>query len=115
MRRFDFASGTSQRCYSLPNYFYSAIGLRSTVSRVIPFLRSRPPEQKPKLPEGVRVYAISDIHGCAHLLEPMLRVIDADLAHRRPRHAIEVFMGDYIDRGPDIRLTQYSDRAQPAK
>ena len=51
----------------------------------------------------------------AHLLEPMLRVIDADLAPKRPRHAIEVFMGDYIDRGPDIRLTQYSDRAQPAK
>jgi len=72
---------------------------------MIPFFRSRPSEQKPKLPEGVRVYAISDIHGCAHLLEPMLRVIDADLAHRRPRHSIEVFMGDYIDRGPDTRLT----------
>ncbi|MDN3274179.1 metallophosphoesterase [Frankia sp. RB7] len=72
---------------------------------MIPFFRSRLPAQKPKLPEGVRVYAISDIHGCAHLLEPMLRVIDADLVHRRPRHAIEVFMGDYIDRGPDTRLT----------
>lgn len=72
---------------------------------MIPFFRSRPPEQKPGVPEGVRVYAISDIHGCAHLLEPMLRVIDADLAHRRPRHAIEVYLGDYIDRGPDTRLT----------
>ena len=63
------------------------------------------PVQKPQLPAGVRIYAISDIHGCAHLLEPMLRVIDADVAHSRPLYAIEVFMGDYIDRGPDTRAT----------
>src|SRR5262245_45252822 len=67
--------------------------------------RSRPPRRKPKLPDGVRIYAISDIHGCAHLLQPMLRVIDADVARSRPRYAIEVFMGDYIDRGPDTRAT----------
>lgn len=35
----------------------------------------------------------------------MLGVIDADLARSRPRYAIEVFMGDYIDRGPDTRST----------
>ena len=63
------------------------------------------PVAKPRLPDGVRIYAISDIHGCAHLLDQMLRVIDADVAHSRPRHAIEVFMGDYIDRGPDSRST----------
>lgn len=80
-------------------------GLKSAAFSMIPFTRLRRPVQKPKLPDGVRVYAISDIHGCAHLLEPMLRVIDADLAHRRPRHVVEVFMGDYIDRGPDTRLT----------
>ncbi|MGY4291804.1 serine/threonine protein phosphatase 1 [Bradyrhizobium sp. LM2.7] len=48
---------------------------------------------------------MSDIHGCAHLLEQMLRVIDADIANSRPGYAIEVFMGDYIDRGPDTRST----------
>src|ERR1700676_2156747 len=58
-----------------------------------------------KLPDGVRIYAISDIHGCAHLLEQMLKVIDADIAHSKPYHAIEVFLGDYIDRGPDSRST----------
>ena len=73
--------------------------------RMLPFFRSRLSRPKPQLPEGVRVYAMSDIHGCAHLLMPMLRVIDADLAHSRPSHAIEVFMGDYIDRGPDTRST----------
>ncbi|MFT4115730.1 metallophosphoesterase family protein [Bradyrhizobium sp.] len=72
---------------------------------MISLARSRQPTHKPKLPEGVRIYAISDIHGCAHLLQPMLRVIDADVAHSRPRYAIEVFMGDYIDRGPDTRTT----------
>lgn len=72
---------------------------------MMPLFRSRAPRRKPKLPDGVRIYAISDIHGCAHLLEPMLRVIDADLARSKPRHAIEVFLGDYIDRGPDSRST----------
>ena len=67
--------------------------------------RSHPPIHRPQLPDGVRIYAISDIHGCSHLLQPMLRVIDADLAHSRPRYAIEVFMGDYVDRGPDTRAT----------
>jgi serine/threonine protein phosphatase 1 len=60
---------------------------------------------KPRLPDGVRIYAISDIHGCAHLLEQMLGVIDADVARSRPLHAIEVYLGDYIDRGPDSRAT----------
>ncbi|RZN13010.1 serine/threonine protein phosphatase [Bradyrhizobium genosp. SA-3] len=72
---------------------------------MISFARPRRPIHKPHLPEGVRIYAISDIHGCAHLLQPMLRVIDADVARSRPHYAIEVFMGDYIDRGPDTRAT----------
>ena len=51
------------------------------------------------------MYAISDIHGCTRLLQQMFRVIDADVAHRPPRHSIEVYMGDYVDRGPDSRGT----------
>jgi serine/threonine protein phosphatase 1 len=60
---------------------------------------------RPSLPDGIRIYAISDIHGCAHQLAQMLAVIDADVAHSRPHRAIEVYLGDYIDRGPDSRLT----------
>jgi serine/threonine protein phosphatase 1 len=71
---------------------------------MLSLLRSRP-KDKPKLPDGVRIYAMSDIHGCALQLGQMLRVIDADIARSRPRYAIEVFMGDYIDRGPDSRST----------
>jgi serine/threonine protein phosphatase 1 len=69
------------------------------------FSALRPPKPKPRLPDGVRIYAISDIHGCADLLEQMFRVIDADLAHSKPYQAIEIYLGDYIDRGPDSRST----------
>jgi serine/threonine protein phosphatase 1 len=79
--------------------------LRISTSQMLSALRSAKPSAKPKLPDGVRIYAISDIHGCAHLLERMLAVIDADVAHSRPYRAIEVFLGDYIDRGPDSRST----------
>lgn len=72
---------------------------------MLPFLKSRKSENRPRLPDGLRVYAISDIHGCAHLLKQMLRVIDVDMARSPPSRAIEVYLGDYIDRGPDSRAT----------
>jgi diadenosine tetraphosphatase ApaH/serine/threonine PP2A family protein phosphatase len=72
---------------------------------MLKLFQSPTPKAKPRLPNGVRVYAVGDIHGCAHLLEQMLKVIDADLARSKPHKAIEVFLGDYIDRGPDSRAT----------
>lgn len=53
------------------------------------------------LPPGIRLYAIGDIHGCADLLVRALALIDDDIARARPSRAIHVFLGDYIDRGPD--------------
>lgn len=47
---------------------------------------------------GPFTYAIGDIHGCADLLDALLERIDAHAAGR-PRKL--VFLGDYIDRGPD--------------
>lgn len=61
--------------------------------------------RRSRLPEGVRIYAVGDLHGCADLLSGAFDVIDADLARSRPGRCIEVFLGDYIDRGPDTRLT----------
>ncbi|MBW5438831.1 serine/threonine protein phosphatase [Bradyrhizobium canariense] len=58
---------------------------------------------KPRLPDGVRIYAIGDVHGRADLLQSLLTVIDADLARSAPKRAIQVFLGDYVDRGPDSR------------
>lgn len=43
-------------------------------------------------------YAIGDIHGCADLLDALLDAIEAHAAGRARRL---VFLGDYIDRGPD--------------
>ena len=55
------------------------------------------------MPEGVRIYAIGDIHGRVDLLDRVLKRIDADLATNPVAHGIEVFLGDYIDRGPASR------------
>jgi serine/threonine protein phosphatase 1 len=53
------------------------------------------------IPANMRIYAIGDIHGRADLLVDALARIDDDLARRPIEHAIEVYLGDYIDRGPD--------------
>ena len=65
--------------------------------------RPRKEKPRPRVPEGVRIYAIGDIHGRADLLERMLNRIDADLASNPVRIGIQVFLGDYIDRGPASR------------
>jgi serine/threonine protein phosphatase 1 len=59
----------------------------------------------PSLPEGVRVYAIGDIHGRLDLLNKCLSQIDEDLARNENGRSIQVFLGDYIDRGPSSRET----------
>ncbi|MEM8552779.1 MAG: metallophosphoesterase family protein [Pseudomonadota bacterium] len=53
------------------------------------------------LPDGQRVYAVGDVHGMAHLLDRLLDAIDAHQAAAPEALSIEVFLGDYIDRGPD--------------
>lgn len=56
-----------------------------------------------RLPDGLRIYAIGDIHGCAQLLEALLLQIDVDCTLYPPSRPIVVFLGDYIDRGPASR------------
>ena len=52
------------------------------------------------MPEGIRIYAIGDVHGRADLLALLLSQIEVDIVlHPVPR-PITVFLGDYIDRGP---------------
>ena len=55
------------------------------------------------LPPGVRVYAIGDIHGRSDLLSQLLRCIEDDCLQHPVERTITVFIGDYIDRGPDSR------------
>lgn len=54
-------------------------------------------------PAQTRIYAIGDIHGRADLLAEITARIDDDLRRRPIPHAVEVYLGDYIDRGPDSK------------
>lgn len=55
------------------------------------------------LEPGTRVYAIGDIHGRLDLLVALETMIVADLNRQRPARAVVVYLGDYVDRGPDSR------------
>lgn len=57
-------------------------------------------KQGSAVPEGIRIYAVGDVHGRADLLTQLFSRIDADLAVRPISRPIQVFLGDYIDRGP---------------
>tara|TARA_R110002049_G_scaffold309268_1_gene519601 strand:- start:134703 stop:135536 length:834 start_codon:yes stop_codon:yes gene_type:complete len=48
-------------------------------------------------PEDVRRYVVGDIHGCAKALRSLVETIAP-----RPKDQL-VFLGDYVDRGPDSR------------
>jgi serine/threonine protein phosphatase 1 len=54
-----------------------------------------------RLPEGVRVYAIGDVHGCDDRLAALHDAVAADLAARPAAHPLLIHLGDYIDRGPN--------------
>lgn len=63
---------------------------------------------RPSVPEGERIYAIGDIHGRIDLLDALLARIDTDVAapslsptDGRTVISRLVFLGDYVDRGPD--------------
>lgn len=52
-------------------------------------------------PPGTRIYAIGDVHGCLDLLLRLHEMIAADAARSPAQRRVLVYMGDYIDRGPD--------------
>jgi serine/threonine protein phosphatase 1 len=59
--------------------------------------------KKPCAPPGRRIYAVGDVHGRADLLSDLFMRIDDDLKVRPTADSVEVFLGDYIDRGPSSR------------
>jgi serine/threonine protein phosphatase 1 len=61
------------------------------------------PPKKPRVPSGRRIYAVGDIHGRADLLSDLFKRIDDDLRTRPIADSIQIFLGDYIDRGPNSR------------
>ncbi|WP_206933596.1 metallophosphoesterase family protein [Roseococcus thiosulfatophilus] len=54
-----------------------------------------------QLADGLRVYAIGDVHGCVDKLRALHEAIRADLKAHPTRGATVIHLGDYIDRGPD--------------
>lgn len=81
----------------------------------LPFSPRRGSARLPRVPNGVRVYAIGDIHGRADLLDQMFKRIDADFVQAPVSHRFEVFLGDYVDRGPASRqvLELLIERGRP--
>ena len=60
------------------------------------------------LPEGMRIYAIGDIHGRDDLLGDLLARIEEDAQNTPASRNILVFLGDYVDRG--LHSKQVLDR-----
>src|SRR5215813_5294511 len=52
-----------------------------------------------RVPDGIRVYCVGDIHGRDDLLREMAERVAADLEASSCEHAVTVFLGDYVDRG----------------
>lgn len=54
-------------------------------------------------PDGMRLYAIGDVHGRHDLLAAMHRRIESELEHAPGSDWRIIHLGDYVDRGPDSR------------
>jgi len=54
-----------------------------------------------RLPEGRRIYAIGDVHGCDVQLGDLHEIIAEDLARRPVEAPLLLHIGDYVDRGAD--------------
>ncbi|AEG47968.1 metallophosphoesterase [Sphingobium chlorophenolicum L-1] len=69
---------------------------------ILPFRRRKTPEDRPapSVGEGVRVYAIGDIHGRDDLFAELLDKIAQDEAGRPPLPRLLILLGDLVDRGP---------------
>lgn len=64
---------------------------------------TRKPKMLPSGPAGHRAYAVGDIHGRLDLLERLVAKIEAFDAERPAAKTHFIFLGDYVDRGPDSK------------
>ena len=56
------------------------------------------------VPEGTLVYAIGDVHGCDRHLEKLHeRILEDSGAAGDFERRVAIYLGDYVDRGPDSR------------
>ncbi len=66
------------------------------------FQRRAADADPPAAPPDTRIYAIGDIHGCHAQLERLHTAILADAAGA-PARRLLVYLGDYVDRGPESK------------
>jgi serine/threonine protein phosphatase 1 len=62
-------------------------------------------KHEPSLPHGHRVYAIGDVHGREDLLFEVFGKIDRHERAHPCAQPVEIYLGDYVDRGPGSRAT----------
>ena len=70
---------------------------------MIDWLKNASTPRRPAVPDGTRIYAIGDIHGCTEPMDSLLTLIADDMWRQPARETIGVFLGDYVDRGPQSR------------
>ena len=81
--------------------------LHATLRRLLWGVAPLPLDRMPLVPTGLCVYAVGDIHGERSALERLLALITTDIAENAaedgtgPRRPVLIFLGDYVDRGPD--------------
>ena len=66
-------------------------------------------------PPGTRLYAVGDVHGRMDLLDRLLAAILRDASRSRAPRRLIVFLGDYVDRGPNSREVIETLRQGPPK
>ena len=67
-----------------------------------PSREQSPATRGPAIPQGIRIYAVGDVHGRADLVRQLSEQVSADVAGFKGP-AVTVFLGDYVDRGPHSR------------
>lgn len=83
------------------------------LSRRLSPAKSEP--QPARVPDGSRIYAIGDIHGRYDLLLSLQQRIVSDAQAYPEMRRVVIYLGDYIDRGPNNRevLDQLIDNPLP--
>ena len=73
--------------------------LRRMLKKFLGKLSAKESRPAPRLPDGMRLYAIGDIHGRLDLLGALAERITSDLASAAHLDVGAIFLGDYVDRG----------------
>src|SRR5260370_1688258 len=66
-------------------------------------IKSGAPAPLHRLPDGMRIYALGDVHGRADLLDRAFCCIDAYREDSPHESDFLILLGDYVDRGPSSR------------